>query len=134
MNRSKNRQNSLGTIVIGLLLAMVIPATALGQGRGRGQGRRHDENTGWPTRTTSLSKYDKKCAKFRNCHDASQGRWDGRGPRGSRVSNILTTRVRHRNRHFDNNDLVLRNRRNREVRNNFLRYRERRGRRVNDNR
>ena len=130
MKRSKNRQNSFGIIVIGLLLALAIPATALGQSRGRGQWRRQDGNTGWPTRTSSLSKYDKKCAKFRNCHDASEGRWDGRGPRGSRVSNILTTRVR-RNRHFDNNDLVLRNRRNREVRNNFLRYR---GRRVNDNR
>jgi len=131
MKRSNNKQNSLGIIVLGLLLAVVIPATALGQGRGRGQWRRQDGNTGWPTRTTRLSNYDKKCAKFRNCHDASEGRWDGRGPRGSRVSNILTTRVR-RNRHYDYND-VLRNRRNREVRNNFLRYR-RGGRRVNDNR
>ena len=118
---------------MGLLLALAIPATALGQGRGRGQWRRPSGNIAWPTRTTRLSKYDRKCAKFRNCHDASEGRWDGRGPRGSRVSNILTTRVRHRNRYLDN-DLILRNRRNREVRNNFLRYRERRGRRVNDNR
>ena len=133
MKRSKNRQNSLGLIVMGLLLALAIPATALGQGRGRGQWRRQDGNTGWPTRTTSWSKYQKKCEKFRNCHDASGGRWDGRGPRGSRVSNILTTRAR-RNRYFDNNDLILRNRRNREVRNNFLRYRERRVRRVYDNR
>ena len=115
---------------MGLLLAIVIPATALGQGRGRGQWKRQDGNTDWPTRTRSLSKHDKKCAKFRNCHDASDGRWDGRGPRGSRVSDILTTRVR-RNRHFDNNDVVLPNRRNREMRNN-LRYRERQ--RVNDNR
>jgi len=135
MKCSKKRQNYFGIIVVGLLLAMAIPATALGQGRCRGQGRRQDGNIGWPTRTTSLSQYDRKCAKFRNCHDASEGRWDGRGPRGSRVSNILTTRVRHRNRRFDNNDLVLRNRRNREVRNNFLRNRDRRrGRRVNDNR
>jgi len=133
MKHLKNRQNSFGIIVIGLLLALAIPATALGQDRGRGQWRRQVGNTGWPTRTRSLSRYDKKCAKFRNCHDASDGRWDGRGPRGSRVSNILTTRVR-RNRHFDNNDLVLRNRRNREVRNNFLRRDRRRGRRVNDNR
>ena len=134
MKRWKNRQNSFGIIVMGLMLALAIPATALGQGRGREQWRRQGGNTGWPTRTTRLSKYDKKCAKFRNCHDASEGRWDRSGPRGSRVSNILTTRVR-RNRHFDYNDLVLRNRRNRDVRNNFLRYRERRGgRRVNDNR
>jgi len=120
---------------MGLLLAMAVPATALGQGLGRGQGRRQVGNIGWPARTTSLSNYDRKCRKFRNCHDASEGRWDGRGPRGSRVSNILTTRVRHRNRHFDDNDFVLRNRRNREVRNNFLRNRGRRvGRRVIDNR
>src|SRR2546423_4696090 len=124
MKRSKNRQNFFGIIVMGLLLALAIPATALGQGRGRGQWRRQSANIAWPTRTTRLSKYDRKCAKFRNCHDASEGRWDGRGPRGSRVSNILTTRVRHRNRYLDN-DLILRNRRNREVRNNFLRYRER---------
>ena len=133
MKRSKNQQNSLGIIVMGLLLALAIPATALGQGRGRGQWKRQDGNIGWPTRTTSLSKQDRKCAKFRNCHDASEGRLDGRGARGSRVSNVLTTRVR-RNRQFENNDLVLRNRRNREVRNNFLRNRERRVRRLNDNR
>ena len=124
MKRSKNQQSSFAIIVLGLLLAMAIPATALGQSRGRGQWRRQDGNTGWPTRTQRLAKYDKKCAKFKNCHDASEGRWDGRGPRGSRVSNVLTTRVR-RNRHYDYND-VLRNRRNREVRNNFLRYRQRR--------
>ena len=118
---------------MGLLLALAIPATGLGQGRGRGQWRRQDGNRGWPARTPSLSKYEKKCAKFRNCHDASGGRWDGRGPRGTRVSNALTTRAR-RIRYLYNYDFVLRNRRNREVRNNFLRYRERRGRRVNDNR
>ena len=122
-------------IVMGLLLATVIPATALGQGRGRGQGRGSVGNIGWPTRTRRSSNYDRKCAKFRNCHDASEGRWDGRGPRGSRIGNIFGTRVRHRNRHFDDNDLVWRNRRNREARSNFLRNRGRRvGRRVSDNR
>jgi len=131
MKLSKNQQSSFGIIVLGLLLA-IIPATALGKSSGGGQWRRQEGNTGWRTRTQSLSKYDKKCAKFRNCHDASDGRWDGRGPRGSRVSNVLTTRVR-RNRQYDYN-YMLRNRRNREVRNNFLRYRERRARRVNDNR
>jgi len=132
MNNSSNRRNFTGIVVLGLLLAMAIPATALGQGRGRGRG---NGNTRWPARTTRLSNYDKKCLKFKNCHDASAGRWDGRGPRGSRVSNILTTRARHRNRYLDNNDLVLRSRRNREVRNNFLRNRGRRvGRRVIVNR
>ena len=132
MKHSRNRQLSFGIIVMGLLLAMAIPATALGQGRGRGQGRGNVGNIGWPNRTTRSRNYDRKCAKFRNCHDASGGRWDGRGPRSNRVSNILGMR---RNRHFDNNDLVLRNRRNRAAQNNFLRYRGRRvGRRVIDNR
>jgi len=135
MKHSRNWQTFFGIILMGLLLATAIPATALGQGRGRGHGRGNVGNIGWPTRTTRLPNYNRKCAKFKNCHDASEGRWDGRGPRGNRVSHILGTRVRHRNRHFDDNDLVLRNRRNREARNNFLRYRGRRvGRRVIDNR
>lgn len=130
MKYSSKRQNFFGIIVLGLLLAMAIPATAFGQGRGRDQGKGRVGDIGWPARTTRLSKHDRKCAKFRNCHDASGGRWDGRGARGSRVSNVLGTRAR-RNRRFDNNDLVLRNRRNREARINFLRNR---GRRVIDNR
>lgn len=117
-------------IVIGLLLAMAIPATALGQGRGKGHGRGNVGNIGWPTRTRQ-SHYDKKCAKFRNCHDASEGRWDSRGPRRNGLGSIFGARARHRNRHFDNDDLVFRNRRNRDVRNNFLGNRGRRvGRRV----
>ncbi len=125
MKHLKNRQNFFGIVVMGLLLAMAIPTTALGQGRGRGHGRGNIGNIGnigWPTRTTRLSKHDRKCAKFRNCHDASEGRWDGRGPSGSRVSGILGRRVR-RNRTFDDNDLVLRRNRARRV-----------GRRVIDNR
>jgi hypothetical protein len=39
--------------------------------------------------------FNKKCAKFVNCHDARDGRWDGRGPgRNSR----LTSRIFRRNR------------------------------------
>ena len=108
MKHSKNRQNVFGIIVIGLLLAMAIPATALGQGRGKGHEKGNIGNIGWPTRTRHWSNHDKKCAKFRNCHDASGGRWDGRGPRGNRVSNNFGRR--HRNRRFDNNDLAWRNR------------------------
>jgi hypothetical protein len=107
MKHSTNRQNVFGIIVISLLLAMAIPATALGQGRGKGHGQGNIGNIGWPTRTRHWSNHDKKCAKFKNCHDASGGRWDGRGPRDS---NILGRRLRHRNHRFDNNDLVWRNR------------------------
>ncbi|HAF16092.1 MAG TPA: hypothetical protein DCK93_04565 [Blastocatellia bacterium] len=130
MKQSKNRQNFLGIIILGLLLAMAIPATALGQGHGRGRSNGIGRNgTNWPNRS-SWPNYGKKCGKFVNCHDASEGRVDGRGPRSDRFSNILGTRVRHRNRRFGNNNLVFRNRQNRDARNNFLRNR---GRRVSDN-
>ena len=53
--------------VIGsLALLVVIGASYEAQAKGRGRGD---------------SKRDKKCAKFVNCHDASEGRVDGRGPR-----------------------------------------------------
>jgi hypothetical protein len=95
-----------------LLLALAVPAFGQGRGRGRGNGR---GNLGWPTRSVR-SNYDKKCAKFKNCHDARAGRWDGRGPR----SDWLGGRRRNRNRDW---------------RDNFLRNRGRRvGRRVLDNR
>jgi hypothetical protein len=117
MKHANYRQSFFWIIVMGLMLATAIPSTALAQGRGHGQGKGRGHignignigNIGWPKRTTRRSNYDKKCAKFRNCHDASEGRWDGRGPRGNRVGNIFGTRVRHRNRRVDN-DLVWRNR------------------------
>ena len=92
-----------------LLLALSIPATSLGNDRGRG---RHDDRD-W-------SKRDRKCRKFVNCHDARDGRWDRRGPRGDRVGNVVV-RNRFRNRSNDN-QLVFRNRRfirNRNFNNNF---------------
>lgn len=114
-----------------LLLATSIPAIALGQGRGHGQGRGNVGGISWPIRRARLSNQDRKCGKFINCHDASEGRWDGRGPRGSRVSNILRTRGRHSNRNFDGNVFSVRSRRNREARDNYLRNRGRRnGRRI----
>jgi hypothetical protein len=73
-------------MVLSLLLAVVLPATALGQGRGRGHGR-----------GGIFGSNHNKCGKFVNCHDARDGRWDGRGPRGSRVGNILrSNRIRNR--------------------------------------
>ena len=133
MKHSSNRRHFFWTIVMGLLLATAIPATALAQGHGRGHGKGNDGGIGrndggigriggigWPTRNTTLSNHDRKCAKFKNCHDASEGRWDGRGPRGNRVGNILGRRWRNRDH---------------AARNNFLRNRGRRvGRRVIDNR
>ena len=107
MNHSKGKLNVLSITVMVLLLGLAIPATSLAQGRGHGRGR---------SSARILSLHDRKCAKFVNCHDASEGRWDGRGPRSDRVGNIiLRNRIRHRNGRFDDNDnFVLRNlRRNR---------------------
>ena len=102
--QSTKRKNILAIIVLGLLLAGALPATALGQGRGRGRdhdrGRNNDGNFSWRNRTTRRSNYDKKCAKFRNCHDAREGRWDGRGPKANRVGYTL----RNRNRRYNNVD------------------------------
>ena len=64
-----------------MVLLLVAPSVSLAQGRGRGPDR------------------FKKCGKFVNCHDARNGRWDGRGPRGVRVG-----------RRFRDDDFRFRNR------------------------
>lgn len=76
----------LGILVVGLSITFA-SSDAMGQGRGR-----------------RVSHLDKKCAKFVNCHDARDGRWDGRGPnRGDGLSNIIFRRNRrNRDRDFDN--------------------------------
>ena len=57
------------------VLAVLVVISASFEARGQGRGRR-------------ASGLDKKCAKFVNCHDASEGRLDGRGPRrGTDVDN-----------------------------------------------
>jgi len=133
--------------VAALLLAIAIPSTALAQGHGHGNGKgrgngdwsnriERDRSTSVWRNTTGRNRnytrqYNKKCGKFVNCHDARNGRIDGRGPRGTSVGNVIW-RNRLRNRRFMNNDnLVIRNRSN----NNFWRNRNRRSlRRVTDNR
>jgi len=109
MRHSNNRRSLLSMIILTLLLAVIVPATALGQGHGRGHGR-----------GGIFGNPNNKCGKFVNCHDASEGRVDGRGPRGDRVGNILGTRIR-RNRNFENDDLMLRNRRLNRNRRHFWR-------------
>ena len=59
--KSSATRKLLGIVVLGLLIVLGVSADAMAQGRGRGLG--------------------KKCEKFVNCHDARNGRWDGRGPR-----------------------------------------------------
>lgn len=108
MKRTGTRRNFFVMAVITMLLAIAMPATSFGQNHGR-QGRGRD-NRHW------------KCGKFVNCHDARDGRRDGRGPRADRVSDILRNRIRNRNRDFDN-DGELRRQRNRNFDNDLLRDR-----------
>jgi hypothetical protein len=80
---------SFGILVLTLLMVVGVATDAMGQGRGRGHGRRDS----WS---------DKKCSKFVNCHDARDGRWDGRGPnRRSGFVNIFRRNRRNRDRDFD---------------------------------
>ncbi len=72
-----------------LLLLTLVSASAFAQGRGRGVGlgRRSDVFTNGPGRIDRINgrgrNQDWKCSVFVNCHDARDGRWDGRGPRMS---------------------------------------------------
>ncbi|HEX8138537.1 MAG TPA: hypothetical protein VF544_13295 [Pyrinomonadaceae bacterium] len=63
----RNGKIALWITFIALTAAVALPSVALGQGRGRGRGNSGD-----------------KCDKFINCHDARDGRVDGRGPRTDR--------------------------------------------------
>ena len=83
------------TMFLVLILVLVVPAVSLAQGRGYGRGRGRGPDL------------DKKCGKFVNCHDARDGRWDGRGPRsrGIRVGDIFRNR-RHR-RVIRDNDIFF---------------------------
>jgi hypothetical protein len=89
MKHSTNKQSFFCIMTMALLLAIAIPATALAQGRGRGHDRGNRGNIGW-------NRHDGKCGKFVNCHDARDGRLDGRGPRGDRVGYVLLRNRRNR--------------------------------------
>jgi hypothetical protein len=94
MNTAKRFRAMILTAVTAVLL-LVLPLIASAQGRGRGWARGHDQS--W------------KCGKFVNCHDARNGRWDGRGPYRTRFSRngIFVARgsnVQYRNRYYNMND------------------------------
>jgi len=86
-------KNLLGILIVGLVILSGASSDAMGQGRGR-----------------RVSHSDKKCEKFVNCHDARDGRLDGRGPnRSSGVTNIFRRNRRNR----DRDDYINRRGRNR---------------------
>ncbi|MCU1265630.1 MAG: hypothetical protein JWM21_1948 [Acidobacteria bacterium] len=82
-----------------VLLAVLMSTSAFAQGRGNGRGN------GRAGRGRDFYQ-NGKCGKFVNCHDARDGRWDGRGPRRnvlrSRVQ-FMGPRIRERRRYDDQN-------------------------------
>ena len=99
------------TILCALLIIFGSSIVSYAQGRGNGRG--------------AGSNIDKKCAKFVNCHDARDGRWDGRGPAINQGNTIPVWQPpvlgypngRVRNRNQDNGIYYPRSR-NRRVRRN----------------
>ena len=90
------RNRNILLMAASFILLMALPVVSSAQGRGRGLARGH--NKSW------------KCGKFVNCHDARNGRLDGRGPRrrlGLFNPNgvfVGETRRHRRDRIFDNED------------------------------
>jgi len=105
------RNRKIWWVMMSLLVLFSLPVMTSAQGRGRGQ--------------------EKKLDRFVNGHDARDGRWDGRGPRYGRRSNVGNEIWRQRqNRQFRDRQLERNNRwrdRRLEMRsrgsnnNNFLR-------------
>ena len=78
----------IGAAALGLLMMLSVSTDAMGQGRNRRVFRNSD----------------KKCGKFVNCHDARDGRWDGRGPRRDNSSLFGIFGRRDRDRDWDRYD------------------------------
>jgi hypothetical protein len=95
MRVSKSKQNFLLIAVAALLLTLALPGTALADKKGRGR---------------NSDRRSRKCAKFVNCHDARDGRWDGRGPSGDLDTRAWRSRQR-RQRRSSRNDSYNRNNR-----------------------
>ena len=90
-------RNVVGAAVLALLMMLSVSSEVLGQGRGR-----------------RVSRLDKKCSKFVNCHDARDGRVDGRGPNRREGFGDRIFRRNRRNRDRDRDDRMSRRRRNRD--------------------
>ena len=71
------------TLCVAIVCAISATAFAQGRGRGNGNGRRYDVFADRDFRGNRGRNWDKKCGKFVNCHDARDGRLDGRGRRAT---------------------------------------------------
>ena len=92
------RRNVVGSALLVLLMILSVSSEVLGQGRGR-----------------RVSQMDKKCAKFVNCHDARDGRVDGRGPnRNVSITDRIFRRTRRTRDRDRDGDRTTRRRRNRD--------------------
>src|ERR1043165_801200 len=105
MNTRKRFTSATTALLFAMALVLAASATSFAQGRGYGRGRGRGPDL------------FKKCGKFVNCHDARDGRLDGRGPnrrislwrnginypRGTRVGNrSYNTNDYWRRRHLMN--------------------------------
>jgi hypothetical protein len=103
MRNSNGIKCLLTSIMLTVLMALTLPATASGQGHGHGRGH---------GRGGIFGSSHNKCGKFVNCHDARDGRVDGRGRRRNGLGNIVwRNRVRNRLANRNYNDNWVRNRR-----------------------
>lgn len=93
MNITLHKRTTLWAAILMLIFAVGVPSVAMAQGRGRGQ--------------------QKKAGKFKNGHDASDGRWDGRGPQGNNGRYDNDDDDRYDDGRYNNDDYRYgRNRRN----------------------
>jgi len=86
MVRTTNRRFVFVGLTAILLLALPMVASAQGRGRGWGRGGRDQSDRTWNGWGRNDRDQNWKCGKFVNCHDARDGRIDGRGP--NRTSGI----------------------------------------------
>jgi hypothetical protein len=104
----------IGAAALGLLMMLTVTTDAMGQGRSRRVFRNSD----------------RKCDKFVNCHDARDGRWDGRGPRRRDDSSLFG--IFGRSRRDRDSDRFIRRRSRRDRDRDFDRVERRRVRRNRD--
>jgi hypothetical protein len=86
MTGLRAKRPAFWALIFALIITVCVPTLASAQGRGRG--------------------LDKKAEKFKNGHDARDGRWDGRGPRDDRYDRD--------DDFYDNDDRYDRGRRRRD--------------------